>query len=325
MARPDSLSAADKRYSLAILGDSEKMKIAFLILAHDQPSHLAKLVNALTADCSRIFIHIDKKADIREFKKFVPEHTHPIYLGHCDRIDVHWGGFSVVEATLNLLNESLNFGEHFDRFCLLSGSDFPIRSLSDIEKHFNSKKEFMRIDRRLNNSDNNSHCKNVRNYHFMDSPFINKFQYANRLFQKIPRKSYDKISLFHGCQWFSLTNKCVKHVMQFIKNNQDYVAFHKRTLCPDEIFFNSIVKNSAFAADITHDFERINNLDEYFRSNVHGCHYIDWNARKVKLPKILDESDFDILRMSEALFARKFREPESFGLLNKIIESIANS
>jgi hypothetical protein len=39
---------------------------------------------------------------------------------------------------------------------------------------------------------------------------------------------------------------------------------------------------------------------------VHGCHYIDWNAVGVMLPKVLGPSDLDAMVGAGALFARKF-------------------
>lgn len=294
------------------------MKTAFLICAHDQPNYLAKLVNILSCDWARIFIHIDKKANITEFRKCIPNGS-AIFLDCSRRISVNWGGFSVVQAILNLLDESLNAGEHFDRFCLLSGSDFPIKSLDDIEKAFDSENEFMRIDRRLDVSDNNSHCKNVRYYHFMDSPHPK----AIGLLSKASRKPYDKISLYHGSCWWALTNACVNYVAEFIKNNEDYIIFHKHTLCADEIFFSSIVKSSPFMVNLTHDFENTNDKKGFFALNEHGCHYIDWNSKGVKLPKVLNDGDFNALCNSKALFGRKFREPDSCNLLQKISSTIA--
>jgi hypothetical protein len=294
------------------------MKAAILIMAHDQPVHLAKLVESLSCDWTRIFIHIDRKVDAAEFKKCIPEHKNIIILDDKYRIRVNWGGFSIVEAMLNLLDVSLNSGERFARFCFLSGSDFPIKTLNHIKACFDSEKEFMRVDRRLDASCNNSHYKNVCYLHFYDMPL----QKITRRIPRIPRKTYDKIKLYHGCTWWSLTEECIKYIMKFIQRNNDYTAFHKYTLCPDEIFFHSIVKSSPFAANITHDYEKANDLNSYFDLNEHGCHYIDWNAKGVTLPKVLNESDINNLLRSETLFARKFRENDSCNLIQLLEKAI---
>jgi hypothetical protein len=46
--------------------------------------------------------------------------------------------------------------------------------------------------------------------------------------------------------------------------------------------------------------------------------YIDWVARNGNNPAILDETDFEILKESPAVFARKFDYPQSMELMNKI-------
>lgn len=294
------------------------MKAAILIMAHNQPNHLAKLVEFLSCDWTRIFIHIDRKVDIAEFRKCISKHKSIIILDDNYRIRVNWGGFSQVKAMLNLLDVSLNFGEHFDRFCFLSGSDFPIKTLNAIKAGFDSEKEFMRIDRRLDASDNNTHCKNVKCLHFMDSQFFKTTGWR----PKIQRNVYDKMSLYHGCALWALTGGCVNYINEFLQRNKDYITFHKHTYCPDEIFFHSIVKSSPFAANITHDFEKANDLNSYFALNEHGRHYIDWNAKGVTLPKVLNESDMSNLLSSEAFFARKFREGDSGNLLQMIEKAI---
>jgi len=166
---------------------------------------------------------------------------------------VNWGGFTQVEATLNLINASLETGEKFDRFCFLSGADFPIKTLGRIRDAFESHDEFLRVDRRINASDKNAHCNNVRYSYFVDSSESD----TSNLRPGPPRAVYDKISLYHGCSWWILTENCMKYVLGFLQENEEYVAFHRHTLCPDEIVFHSIVKNSPFAARITHDFERV--------------------------------------------------------------------
>jgi len=221
-----------------------------MILAHHQPAHLAKLVNFLTCDWIHIFIHIDKKFEITQFVKSVPQNKNITFLDN--RIEVNWGGFSQVQATLNLLDASLQFGEHFDRFCLLSGSDFPIKPLNEIKATLNSEKEFIRIDRRLHLSENHNQVDFVKNFHFIDSPFVK----TNAPPPKISRKIYDKIDLYHGSSLWSLTLGCIKYIIEFIQNNHDYLQFHKHTFAADEIFFHSMVKSSPFADKITHDFEK---------------------------------------------------------------------
>ena len=293
------------------------MRAAFLLAAHSQPEHLALLVDSLACDWARVFIHIDAKADIREFHKRIPESERVVFLEGGRRVKVHWSGFSQVQATLNLLEASQDHADRFDRFCLLSGSDFPIKPMERIRAALDSQTEFMRVDRRLDARDDNAHCRYVRHRHFHDLPFRS----LTSLITRFPRKTYDGISLYHGSGWWSLTHGAVAHVRDFIQRNPDYLSFHRHSLCPDEIFFHSIIKSSPFASRLSHDFERIDGHDR-LPPNEHGCHYVSWTAKGGRLPKTLTEEDADELLRSGALFARKFHGIQSAGLLRILARSI---
>jgi hypothetical protein len=306
------------------------MNIAYLILAHDQPSHLARLIKALSSDRAYFFVHIDLKTPISLFKELVPVSKNIIFLENAARVKVYWCGYSIVIATLNLLRAAINWEVDFTRYCLLSGSDFPLKKNSHIEEVFSTSTEFLRVDRKLDYNQNNYFSVNVKYIHLYDSRFVNpKTRHSKRLsstiervLKKIPRKRYQKIPLYHGSQWWALTDQCVRYIFQFLEENSDYMVFHKYTRASDEIFFHSIIKSSPFAGHIIHDVEKVMSLTKYFESNEHGCHYIDWNSKGDSLPKVLDVSDTALLKKSAALFARKFEEGRSSALLKQLEEVI---
>jgi len=165
------------------------MKVAFLIMAHHQLGHLANLIEALNCDWIHFFIHVDKKVDITEFLRLIPRYANIIFLKNSQRIQVYWGGYSQVIATLNLLKVAQKCGEYFDRFCLLSGSDFPIKKISYIKSAFDTKEEFIRIDRRLEDFEMNTHYKFVRYLYFMDNPFYRERDCQGKYLKKLIIKS----------------------------------------------------------------------------------------------------------------------------------------
>lgn len=57
------------------------MNHAFLIMAYNEPMLLARIVDRLKAPNHYMFIHIDKKSNIEEFKASLPEDSHTVYLG----------------------------------------------------------------------------------------------------------------------------------------------------------------------------------------------------------------------------------------------------
>ena len=295
------------------------MQIAYLIVAHHQPHHFARLIKTLDGPECAFFIHIDAKVDETAFREAVKGFGNVVFMEH--RIEVTWGGFSLVEATLALLHAAVSFGPSFHRFCLLSGSDFPIKPNARILADFNSTREFMRVDRKLKFGEDTPHNRYVGVYWFIDS--------ADALLKNLSgtrmRQPYHYIGLYHGSAWWALTRDCVEYILRFVSSNDgEFYSFFRATLCSDEIFFHSIVKQSPFASRITHDFETAPDQAEYFRCNEHGCHYIDWNAPSGSLPKVLDPQDFHRLLHSNSLFARKFDEQRSGGLI-RMLESALTS
>lgn len=293
------------------------MRTAYLILAHHQPAHLAKIINAINCDWATIFIHVDFKVDILPFKTLIYEDKNILFLKRNQRIEVNWGGFSQVAAMLNLLRAALSSDIEFDRYCLLSGADFPIKDISYIYAEFASQKEFIRIDRELGASSKHRQSKNIKRLYFRDYP---KFG-GNLIPGILPRRLNRKIGFYHGSQWWALTDQSIKYIFNFLKRDPAYINFYKYTNASDEIFFHSIIKSSPFDENITHDFEKPLYLSDSASANEYGCHYISWR-KGGRSPKVLDANDIDFLVNSKALFARKFDEKVSKDLISILEQKI---
>jgi len=289
------------------------MKVAYLILAHHLPELTAHLVRSLTCDWATFFIHVDLKADIAPFRALLADHPGVRFLSGQRRIKVSWGGFSLVQATLNLLTEATQTGT-FDRYCLLSGMDAPIKPLAAIRERLAGGQEFLRVDRRLSDPVGKNHGLAIRRYYFLDLPIPRRLNLW-LLSGRIPRLTPPPIPIYHGANWWCLTAACVGFLLDFVSRNPGYLAYHRYTRIPDETFFHSLIKQSPFAERISHDFEQASSLADFFAANDHGCHYIDWNAAGKVLPKVLTLDDLPALQRSPSLFARKFDPIRSRDLL----------
>lgn len=215
------------------------LKVVFLILAHHQPEHLGRLVSALNDPRHHFFIHIDAGTDSAPFMAAIrSEHENVHFLEDTCRLGIRWAGFNIVRATLRLIEKAWAHPTVFDRFCLLSGSDYPVSPMERIRRDLASDREFIRADRKLSAEQGGSHARYVLYYHFVDS----RLMHGLRLSGRFRRKSYGKIP------------------------------------------------------------------------------HIDWHrcSNAGRSPKVLDESDFERLMASGALFARKFDWGMSKGLLDKI-------
>ena len=105
------------------------MKIAYLILAYHQPEHVARMIGHLDDGDARFFVHIDAKVDIEPFRRAIRS---PRVAFAARRREVNWGGWNMVQATLDMLEQALAADPSFDYFQLLSDSCYPIRSAARI-------------------------------------------------------------------------------------------------------------------------------------------------------------------------------------------------
>lgn len=100
--------------------------------------------------------------------------------------------------------------------------------------------------------------------------------------------------------------------MDFIKTNKDYDLAFRKSLCADEVYFHTIIQNSYFQ-------ERIYHPEDEEQVSEGGLRYIDWMSGP-DYPKILDESDFDKMKQSGMLFARKVKANIDINLLKQYFQ-----
>jgi glycosyltransferase involved in cell wall biosynthesis len=265
-------------------------KLAYLIIAHHQPRHLGRLIDALRQEDSHFFIHVDAKADLSAFQALTPRSDTVTFVA--DRARVEWGEIGVVQAALHLLRAAVASGHSFRYFTLLSGSDYPVKHRQAISARLlHGDRQYLRIDRRLTDP-GNTHA-----YLLKDLP---------------DGRYFDGMVPCHGSMYWSLTADCVRFILGFLDANPGYLDVHRHVRIPDEVFFHTLVKHSPFSEAITQDFSTGPSPDHV----LHGNHFIDWGGLRRRERLTLDERDFDDLLASDALFARKLDESRSGRLLD---------
>src|SRR5690606_19266097 len=90
------------------------------------PVQLSLLIRRLVDENMHCFIHIDKRSNIDDFFKLIPETQYVKFIR--DRVDIQWGGFGTIQATLNGFSEILRNDVKYDYLHVMSGQDFPIKS-----------------------------------------------------------------------------------------------------------------------------------------------------------------------------------------------------
>ncbi len=236
------------------------MKICYLVLAHNNPNHFKRLINSLSAPGTDVFIHIDAKSTIADFQT-KEESDNIVFIKK--RVRISWGGWSLVQATLNLLREALASGKEHDYYCLLSGSEYPLKSQTDIADFLKAHDgtEFI-SGVELPHKIAQKPMGRVTNYHidyeFHGNNIFSRMiaRTALRVVHKMKiRRPYERIlkdmKPYGGSQWWALTRPAIHHIMRFTDVNKKFVRFFINAWIPDESFFHIIMQSSPFKKSIT--------------------------------------------------------------------------
>ena len=264
------------------------MKIAHVILIHQNPAQLRRLIQRLAHPDADFYIHVDLKTDINPFLFLQGEHVKFIVK----RISVYWGAYSMVQATVNSLTEILKSIDNYDYINLLSGQDYPIKSTETIHNFFknNPNKAFM-------------HTLSVENewqeaiprltkYHLSNYTFSGKYTLEKWMNFLLPmRKMPNNLIAVGRSQWFSISSQHAEYVVTYLQENKHVKRFFELTWGSDEFVFQTILFNSNHQKDMVND----------------NLRHIDWSENKAS-PKTFTINDLPNLLNSERLFARKFSE-----------------
>ncbi len=210
---------------------------ALLILTHKPLPYLGMLL--AKAPSLRVYIHIDAKANAEEIMKPLAEYANQIqYI--TPRINIRWAGFSMVEATLLLIQAALASPEN-QYFHLISGDDVLLKPIDQIVNSWNkinpntiflaSKKS---IDHRYRLRFNAPHADTP----YQRSPFGKALTITLKILDKLIPSQKHTPDMF-GSQWFSIQRPQLDLLLESI-SEQDRLFFRKK-LCPDEHFFQYII------------------------------------------------------------------------------------
>lgn len=288
---------------------------AYMIIAHRQFDLLAKLITALDDERNDIFVHIDAKVRDFDFEKFkvLPKRSR-IYF--TPRIGVTWGDFSQVKCELILLAEvdkMQKSGRVYDYVHLISGADLPIKSNDEIHRFFNENAGRQFVHFTADNVSESSEGR-IKYYHL--------FRHRRNLFTKIlaqialrvqmlcgvNRLKNTNIKVQKGCNWFSITGEFAAYIAQESERLKKILRF---SYCGDEVFVQTALLNSPFADDVY--------MKNCGNNHLACARLIDWQRGN---PYVFKMQDFDLIKNSPAMFARKFDMDVDSEIIDKVLQSI---
>lgn len=288
-----------------------KIRVAFLILAHDDACHLKRLCEALQPHT--IFVHLDAKSSDMLAGK-IDKIPNVIVLR--PSIPVHWADFSMVEATLALLRLARDHGS-FERYVLLSGSCYPIKSMSSLDQLFAREpcREWINLTPIKAGShlsrliDRRWHMAPILRHKFSDEKLRAVWNKVSQVFKRNLGREI-QMAPYHGSQWWALTDGCIEMIMEFVAANYPFVKAYERVFAPDEQFFHTIVGNSHFAASamqVDDNGQITNQLIPLHLIGMTEDRY--WN---------FTEDMFSAIKVTPKFFIRKVSSSRSTELLDRV-------
>lgn len=203
-------------------------KNAFLILTHKPIEHI--YAYAQFYKNYNFYVHVDKKVDIKLIN--TKNENNVFFINDENRIDITWAGFSMVQATLNLITYALTHDTNNEYFHLISADDIVLnRKLS------------------WENSDIFMECRESKKHQYrvrFDTPHADK-KYQRTILGKALTQFYKKMDkifstrekFYFGSQWFSIRRNELEILMNSIIESD--LNFFRRKLCPDEHFFQYLI------------------------------------------------------------------------------------
>ena len=282
-----------------------------LITAYHKFDQLEKL-SKLLSNRFEVYIHIDKKV---ENKFSAPnKHVHVYSL-----FKVNWGGSNHLRAIMFLMEEALKNPEI--TYChLISGDDWPVRSLDEIYEHFEDNNEIDMLCTRFSKMTSKWYktCRGWQQYyHWLDTfdykklptkvlvkgmVEIQKLLRVNR-YKKIPEILGEGSELAQGLVWGSYPRDAIEYCFTWSLKHPELITFLSKGQAPEEFFFQTILANSTeFENHITNDHKR----------------YMNWTQKNGSYPGILDTADYEKIVSGDYFFCRKIDESISKELLDQL-------
>jgi hypothetical protein len=280
------------------------MKVAHILLVHQYPLQVERLINSMQYPDSVFFLHVDLKTDITPYLHLK---NYPSVYFIENRIKVYWGGFSQIKAIINSIQHIVSNAIKFDYINLVSGQDYPIKPIDSFFSYLeaNPNKCFMEFvlpgDNWLIEAQ-----KKLNTYNFVDMSFKGQY-FLERVCKLIlpKRKPPGNYVIVGRSTWFTMDIATAQYLLDRFKKPDPFINFFKYCWGSDEILFHTLLYNSPYK-------------DKMVNNNLR---YIEWVEGKAR-PEIFTVEDAGALTKSNAFLARKFDMSEDAAILDYVDQNL---
>jgi hypothetical protein len=287
--------------------------VVYIVISHRNPEQVLRLVRVLREGPSaRVLVRHDPRGERLDRKEVEAAGGDPLQ----DRIKTQWGGWSQLKLILGCLREAVTRHDP-DWVLILSGQDYPLRPLADIEAELEASPADARlgavrpVEARRPPAGDDEFFLRCRYRHYtrprvLPSSLprrIRPLVYSRDLPPLVGVRRIEPAPLrfFASADWLTLGRAGIRAVLTASEDRR-LMRHFRRVAVPSESFFASVL-----LADPSLIVERDNRR---FSSFASGSPH----------PDTLTSADFDRLLASGADFARKFdatRDPHVLDLLDE--------
>lgn len=308
-------------------------------MSHARPSQVTRLVRTLRRGSPRCYVLVH-----HDYRK---SHLDPEPLEEPGAVTVmravdpiEWGDFSIVAAALRAL-EWVHRHVEYDWIVLLSGQDYPVRPLAEIEAQLaaSGHDAFVEVDAVLAPPRGMSHADAdggglARRYYFryarLPAPTLRAPALMRRVARRIAlalsdhqpfvavhpmppgvpwrvgvRRRRTPFSADRPCVkgsfWMTLSRRAVAETLATIEREPALLRHYRRAILPDESLLQTLVLAG-------------NGLDV----SSTAVRYVSWPSSSSPNPRTLTAADLGVIVGSPAHFARKFDEQVDVTALDRL-------
>jgi hypothetical protein len=281
------------------------MALAYVVLAHRNPRQVARLVGRLSTSEDVVFVHIDRKVDIKPFREAFDRLPIPPTLLY-PRVRVRWGTYDHVKATMVGIRAALRSKREFSHIILLTGQDYPIRATVDIQRFYADVvgRSFISwsagTGRHIPDEERRGNA--VWGWSGRTGRLLRWHLSVNGRhieLPKGPRRIPRGLVAHQGLAYWSLTPQAAAYCLRVVRRRPAVRWFFNFVFVPDESMFQMLLLASPLRETLVNEDLRFLNWDRFH-------------------PETLVAEDLESMRASAKLFARKFDDEVDSDVLDAL-------
>jgi hypothetical protein len=311
------------------IDDPDNLKLLYAILTHDSPESTIRLIEQLYEPGHVFVIHVDgKEASSETYQRladYAASRHHVHVLGNERRVRINWGGFSMVNATLQILKYAFAINEpdrqplEFDKFYHVASTSYPLASNFEIRRKIAS----FPLDANFVYTIMKPTRPAPSIWHY----FVECDDALHRIYRLPPlQNATHGVEMYTSSQWFIIS----REFAEYLANPQpgsfayEYLDYIEHVVVADETFFGTVLRHTEFCTkhhnnNFLHlQFDRWESDLPAGQRDERKCMMLDPNHCG-RSPTTMTIDYVDILELSDELFARKVSRQNFCDRLHNIL------